>query len=175
MAMKKEENHILHIIKERRSIRKFNVNKNISNDIVKNIIEAASYAPSGHNNQPWRFSIIKSDEMKKKLSNFTAYSNIVKSAGLLIAVFFDKESSYDRDKDLMAIGACIQNMLLYISSIGLGAVWLGEILKNKEKVREALVVDEKKELMAVIAIGFPDQMPRFPGRKTTEELILNEF
>jgi hypothetical protein len=36
----------------------------------------------------------------------------------------------------MSLGACVENMLLTIHSMGPGEVWLGEILKNKERVRE---------------------------------------
>jgi nitroreductase len=55
-----------------------------------------------------------------------------------------------------AVGASIQNMLLTIHSMELGGVWLGEILKNKEKVGELLRVDKDLELMAVVALGHPN-------------------
>jgi nitroreductase len=48
-------------------------------------------------------------------------------------------------------------MLLYIHSAGLGAVWLGEILKNKEKVLKLIGGPDDIELMAVIALGYPEQ------------------
>jgi nitroreductase len=60
-------------------------------------------------------------------------------------------------KDVQAVGACIQNMLLTIRSIGLGGVWLGEILKNKQKVEELLGAGEDLELMAVVALGHPHE------------------
>jgi hypothetical protein len=59
-------------------------------------------------------------------------------------------------KDVLAVGASIQNMLLTIHSMGLGGVWLGEILKNKERVGELLGAEAGLELMAVIALGYPD-------------------
>jgi len=168
-------NEILEVIKNRRSIRKFETDKEIPPNIIKEIILAGSFAPSGHNNQPWRFVIIRDNDKKQKLSQLTAYGNIVKSSNTLIAVFINHKHSYDRDKDLMAIGACIQNMLLYITSIGLGAVWLGEILKNKDKVREILDISADNELMALLALGYPAQNPKSPGRKSVEELILSEY
>jgi nitroreductase len=63
---------------------------------------------------------------------------------------------YDRTKDVQAVGASIQNMLLTIHSMELGGVWLGEILQNKEKVGELLRVDKDLELMAVVALGHPN-------------------
>jgi nitroreductase len=46
---------------------------------------------------------------------------------------------------------------LTIHALGLGGVWLGEILKNKEKVRELLGADQDLELMAVVALGYPSR------------------
>lgn len=53
------------------------------------------------------------------------------------------------------MGACIQNMLLAAHALGLGAVWLGEILKNADGVRRLLGLSENLELMAVVALGHP--------------------
>ncbi|MCX7770593.1 MAG: nitroreductase family protein [Proteobacteria bacterium] len=168
-------NEIFEVIKKRRSIRKFEADKSIPIETIKDIISAGSFAPSGHNNQPWRFVVIKDKDMKTEVSRLTAYGSIVKSADTLIAVFINHPASYDRDKDLMAIGACIQNMLIYISSLGLGAVWLGEILKNKDRVRDLLKISSDNELIAVIALGYPAHSPKSPGRKSVEELILNVY
>ncbi len=172
--MKRDED-ILELIKNRRSVRKFQLDREITVETLKSIITAGSFAPSGHNNQPWRFVLVKDKELKSKISKFTNYGSIVNSANALIAVFFHHPDSYDRDKDLMAIGACIQNMLLYITSLGLGSVWLGEILKNKERVRELLNIPPEDELMAVIALGYPAFIPKPTSRKPVEELIINVY
>ena len=147
---------IFEIIKTRRSIRKF-TDKPVPDETIDKIIEAGIWAPSGLNNQPWKFGVIRDDGLKTKISGLTHYSKIVLSADTLIAVFLDNSTSYDRTKDTLAVGACIQNMLLYIHSAGLGAVWLGEILKNKEKVLKLIGGPDDIELMAVIALGHPEQ------------------
>ena len=145
---------IFEIIKTRRSIRKF-TEEPVPDEVIDRIIEAGIWAPSGLNNQPWKFAIIRDNELKTKISGLTHYSQIVLSSNVLIAVFLDHSSGYDRTKDSQAIGACIQNMLLFIHSIGLGAVWLGQILKNRDKVLELIKGPEELELMAVIALGHP--------------------
>jgi nitroreductase len=142
------------LIKTRRSIRKF-TQEAVDGEVIDKIIEAGIWAPSGLNNQPWRFAVIKDNDLKQEISALTHYSKVVVSAKVLIAVFLDTASSYDRTKDLQAIGACIQNMLLYIHSMGLGAVWLGEILKSRKEVLSIVDGPEDFELMAVIALGHP--------------------
>jgi nitroreductase len=146
--------NLFEIIRTRRSIRKF-TEKPVADEVIEKIIEAGTWAPSGLNNQPWRFAVIKESELKREISTLTHYSKVVLSANALIAVFLDNASSYDRTKDVQAIGACIQNMLLFIHSEGLGAVWLGEILKSRERVLSIVNGSEDLELMAVIALGYP--------------------
>lgn len=158
------------LIKTRRSIRKF-TDEPVSDEMVDTIIEAGIWAPSGLNNQPWRFAVIRDKAFKKSISELTHYKKIVLMADVLIAVFLDNGESYDRTKDVMAVGACIENMLLFIHSQGFGAVWLGEILKNKEKVRELVKGHEDLELMAVCAVGHPAEKGGKPGRKGLEETV----
>ena len=142
------------LIKTRRSIRKF-TDEPVSDETIDNIIGAGTWAPSGLNNQPWKFAVIRDVELKTNISTLTRYSRIVLNADTLIAVFLDNSLSYDRTKDCQAVGACIQNMLLAVHSMGLGAVWLGEILKNKDRMLELIGGPSALELMAVIALGHP--------------------
>lgn len=137
-------------------------------------IEAASWAPSGLNNQPWRFALIWDKPSQQSLAALTRYSNILQSASVLIAVFLDQEASYDYTKDCQAIGACLQNLLLSLHSMGLGAVWIGEILKNKARVVETLELPGRIELMAIVAVGHPAHRNQKSHRKPMEDLILLE-
>ena len=79
---------------------------------------------------------------------------------------------YDRDKDIMAIGACIQNMLLQAYCLGIGSCWLGEILNKKNEVREALRVKSDYELMAVISFGYAKKQSGKGSRKKIQGFIL---
>jgi len=139
------------------------------------ILEAARWAPSGLNNQPWKFIVVQKRETIEKLAGCTRYSSIVKGAGVLIAVFLDTSLMYDRTKDVQATGASIQNMLLASHELGLGAVWLGEILNNKEQVNLILETPESFELMAVLAIGYPDGNTPKSSRKELHEIAFEEL
>lgn len=147
-------NLVIETIRTRRSVREFD-KRPVSEDEVNLILESGLWAPSGRNNQPWKFAVIRDSSLKKDLSTLTHYGSIIQQAQVCIAVFLDHSKSYDRTKDVQAIGASIQNMLLTIHSMGLGGVWLGEILKNKERVAKLLRAGEELELMAVIALGHP--------------------
>jgi nitroreductase len=165
---------VLDVIKSRRSIRCFK-KQAVDEKLVKEIIEAGSWAPSGLNNQPWKFVVVRSPAVKDKLAELTHYRTIIQEAPVCIAVFLDTALSYDRTKDIQAIGACMQNMLLAIHALGLGGVWLGEILKNSEKVKQLLGVSPALEFMAVVALGYPDEKNITAERKKLNEVILSEI
>jgi nitroreductase len=160
---------MIEIIKNRRSIREYKKDMPSAKDIDK-ILDAARWAPSGLNNQPWRFLVIDDIEKKDGLRAFTKYEDTIKSAPVVIAVCMDIADSYNRDKDLMAIGACIQNMLLAAHSLGLGTCWMGEILNKKEEASKYLGLDDDLELLAVVAVGYPDERIDEPSRKPLKSL-----
>lgn len=162
---------IFELIRTRRSIRKF-TDKPVPDEVIDRIIGSGIWAPSGMNNQPWKFAVIKNSELKKEMSGLTRYSKIVAGANVLIAVFLDNSLSYDRTKDCQAIGACLQNMLLSVHALGLGAVWLGEILKNKDTVLKLIGGQKDLELMALIALGYPAEKGGKVTRKGPEQTVI---
>jgi nitroreductase len=159
------------MIKTRRSIRRFRADR-LDDVLLQKVLEAGRWAPSGLNNQPWRFAIITKREVIQEIATLTHYTKIVLAAPALIPVFLDTEKSYHREKDIQAIGACLQNMLLEAHSLGLGAVWLGEIIKSNVRIKEILGLGAELELMAVVALGYPDEKPRSIGRKELKDLIV---
>jgi nitroreductase len=173
MNVEKSDSEVMRAIYERRSVRNF-TEAPIERRVIQEILRAASWAPSGLNNQPWRFAVLWDHGVKEELGRLTRYGAVLKNAAVLIPVFLDKDSCYDRVKDCQAIGACLQNLLLAVHSHGLGATWIGEILKNKEKVLAILELPERLELMAVVAVGHPLHHNQTSHRKPIEELVVLE-
>lgn len=165
---------ILEAIRARRSVRDF-TDQELMEEQIEQILEAGRWAPSGLNNQPWRFAIVKNREVKEQIAACTSYARTIKGANLLIAVFLDTDVMYDRTKDVQAIGACIQNMLLAVHDLGLGACWMGEILNRRDQVERILQVPKSFELMTVLAIGYPEPGEHSSSRKILTELVKARF
>lgn len=161
------------LIRKRRSIRVFS-DRAVENNKLRKILEAGRWAPSGLNNQPWRFVLIQNRDIKDKLSEFTEYSYIIKRANCVILVFLDKKNSYNFIKDVQAIGACIENMLLCSYDLGIGSCWMGEILNQKTKVNKFLKIKSQHELMAAIALGYYKKRPK-SRRICLDKLIIKEI
>ena len=161
-------------IRKRRSIREFTEDA-VSRDDLHRIVKAGIWAPSGLNNQPWRFILVRDQATREELSALTSYSHIIRGSSALIVVFLDKDAMYNEIKDHQAAGSCIQNMLLCVEELGLGAVWLGQILQNKEKVNGVFSLDDNFDLMAVLAIGRPQHRNQKSQRKPLADFILQEI
>ncbi len=158
----------------RRSIRNY-TDEPVSREELRKIVEAGTMAPSGLNNQPWRFVTVQDKAVLQRLSKLTKYSHIIGKAAACIVVFIDKNAMYHEVKDHQSMGACHQNMLLAAHAMGLGAVWLGEILRSAREVRELCGLPDAMELMAVIALGHPAGTGGRADRRPLEEVLVKEL
>lgn len=71
------------VIAARRSIRKFKPDT-ISDDVIRQLIDAARLAPSGSNLQPARFIVAKSPQAKESIGKCTPYKFVVKAAVIFV-------------------------------------------------------------------------------------------
>jgi nitroreductase len=158
-------------ITTRRSVREF-TDEPVAEEELDRMIEAARWAPSGLNNQPWRFMKVLDRTLMVEISNMTKYRGVVAGAAALIAVFLDHEDMYDRTKDLLATGAAVENLLLSAHAMGLGACWLGEILARRTDVEAALEVPDDLELVALVTVGRPAPRERTGVRHPLEKIVV---
>jgi len=173
--MSRTDNPVIRALLERRSIRKFTGQPVDRQDILA-ILEAGRWAPSGLNNQPWRFLVINGDDPRRApLAESTKYAHIIRAAAACIAVTLEKSAMYSEMKDHQGAGACVQNMLVAAHALGLGAVWIGQIVNDQAASLAALGLDpDIHELQAIIALGHPDQRGG-STRKPLSELLLEEI
>ena len=75
-------------IQQRRSIRKY-VSDDVSDEIIKRMLEAARLAPSGSNTQPWRFVVVRDAKVRKELCQIRSGQKFIKEAPVSIVCFAD--------------------------------------------------------------------------------------
>ena len=169
---------VMSCIVNRRSVRTY-LSKEVSRDDITNLVTAASWAPSGNNLQPWRFSVVmENKDLLKELASLTVFRKWVQNASCLIAVFLDSNATdttihNTQMKHVQSIGAAIQNLLLAAHELGLATCWIGEILKHEDEVREVLGVSHDLQLMAVIAVGYSTTHDAQSTRRDISRSILN--
>ncbi|WP_346867395.1 MULTISPECIES: nitroreductase family protein [unclassified Clostridium] len=168
-------------IETRRSIRNFN-SKEVSNDIIEEIVNAAAYAPSWKNSQVTRYYAIKDAKVKdaiiEAMPDFNKPS--CKSAPVIIVSSVVKfRSGYTRDGgfdsakgDGWQMYDCgLSNMifLLKAKELGLGTVILG--IFDEAKVTEIVGIPDTEEIVSVIPIGYFDEEVAMPKRKFADTIL----
>ena len=149
----------INFIKTRRSKRKF-LDKEVSDEMVKELIDAARHAPLSRNCQPWEFVIVRSLELKKKLAELKEEVNQghILGSNLIIAVCVNTEKSkYRWAED----GVCAaMNILLAAHILGLGAVYVTGYSATDSgmttKLKEILGLPEYIVPVSLIPVGYAD-------------------
>ncbi|MBO5094855.1 MAG: nitroreductase family protein [Lachnospiraceae bacterium] len=170
-------------IKGRRSIRKFKDTK-IDHQLLEDIIETASYAPSWKHTQIVRYVAIEG-ALKDKIGGectpmFPNNGVIIQNAPMLIAVTVIKNRcGYERDGSFTTprgdtwqmydAGVASEAFCLAAYEQGIGSVIMG--IFDGDAVSSLLEIPEDRELVALIPIGYPDEEPAAPRRKPVSDLL----
>ncbi len=178
----------------RRAVRDYKPHE-VPDDIIKELIKAGTYAPSGQNRQPWRFVVVKDKDVIARLSERTkkllldgignskdpeAESlatalkmpgfNVFYNAPVLVLIFSSPDAmSPERDCSLAA-----ENMMLAARSLGIGSCFIGLALQmgSDDATLEELKVPKDHRLIAPLVFGYPiKDIQTAPPRK--EDVILN--
>ncbi len=147
-------------IRKRSSIRKFR-DGNIPDDVLHRILEAARWAPSPFNTQPWEFIIIKDKETLKAISKYARYSGYLSDAPMAIAVIVSPINSKfswieSIGEPRFAAAMAVQNMMLAAWEMGVGTCWVSI---EREKVGEILDVPGTHFVLTVMPLGYPETIP----------------
>jgi nitroreductase len=179
-------------IKERRSCRKF-LPDAVSEEAIEKILEAAIWAPSPANNQPWEFVVITNQDIKKKIHAESVeckkalyeksgwawvdkyQAGFLLEAPVIVAIIGDPvktglhkflegtETTYQH-----GCAAAIQNMLLIAHAQGLGSLWF--TLFDRGTMKKTLGVDPSKEPLALVCLGKAADSPIQTPRKNVKEM-----
>jgi nitroreductase len=152
----------LNLLFARRSVRVYQ-QQEVSDDLVRDLLEAAMSAPSAVAKDPWEFIVVRQRETLAEIAAGLPNGGMLRQAALGIVVCGDLERAHDRQLSylLQDCSAAIENLLLAASALGLGACWLG-VHPREERVqhlRRLLRIPEHVLPITVIAIGWPAESP----------------
>jgi len=165
-------------INTRKSIRKYE-GKQVSDEIIKELLDAARKAPSAKNVQSHRYFVVKDKSTKDKLVEAGAFKqSFVKDAPLIIVCCADP-SQYPESTDVDEVAANYANidlsiaasfLVLQATELGLGTVFVAWIYRDK--IKEILNIPKNYIIPFVISVGYPAENPNPKTRKDLEEIIL---
>lgn len=168
-------------IKTRRSIPLVS-DKEVSKELIEQIIESAIYAPNHHRTEPWRFFVLTGDG-RKKLGNVLGeiiaarqedplseesqkkikrvQKNPLRSPVVItVAVEPSNADKVILKEEFAAVSSAIQNMLLTAHALGLGAIWRSGAICYERKVSDLFNLSENGEVAGFIYIGYPEIEPK---------------
>jgi nitroreductase len=162
------------IMQHRKSIRAFNTQIPETNKILS-LFEAARWAPSSANNQPWRYIYATSNEIEKfeKILDCLADSNKVwasKAPILIISltkILTNTGKSYRHN--FYDTGAANMALALQAVNLGMQAHVMGGF--DIEKVRINFNINEEFEPVVIIAAGYPGDVKYLPENLQMREQI----
>lgn len=176
---------ILEAICKRRSVRVFE-DKEVSQEVIKEIIEASKYYPSWKNTQTARFIAIYDKDLKDKIANnavlgFDHNKEIIsKTPVLMVLATVNGRSGYERDGSPTTskgshfqsfdAGAAAYTFQLAAYAKGLGSVVLG--IYDEEKIKEYLNMGEDMSVSCLIPLGYGNLELPAPPRKSVDDLLI---
>ncbi len=166
---------VFEAIRNRRSIRAF-TGEDVSEEEVERLIDAARWAPSAGNIQPWEFIVIRDRKTKRRVSAAALDQTFIEEAPVVVVVCANHMRSArgygSRGTTLYCLqdtAAAVQNLLLAAYALGLGTCWVGAF--REEEVKKALNIVGGVRPVAIIPVGHAAEEPEAQWRRPKREIV----
>ena len=141
---------------KRISVRKYEP-REVEPEKVTRILKAAMAAPSAGNQQPWEFYVVTDKTKIKELSQCSPYAGCAANAPVVIVPCYRVKGLRFPEFDTIDLAIATENILLEITALGLGGVWLAvaPVQDRMEKVEAALGIEDNLRAYALVPLGYP--------------------
>jgi len=158
------------LARTRRSIRRYRPDPP-SEDVLLQVLEAARWAPSAVNSQPWHFVVVRDASRRRALADKARLFRVFRwrhlaTAPVVVAIVGDPRGNRWMTVDCALAGA---NLMLAAHSLGLGTCWIGGF--DQDALRPVLGVPPEREIVGLVTLGYPAENPKPPPRIPLERLI----
>ncbi len=158
-------------IQLRRSVRAYQ-DKEIEDEKLNRVLEAARLAPSASNRQEWKFMVVKDKDAKNKLAIAASRQTFIAEAPIVIvacATESQSTMSCGQRRYTIDLSIAVSFMILQAQELGLGTCWIGDF--NEANVKEILGIPDYIRVVAITPLGYPAQDPAARSRKKMEQIV----
>ncbi len=145
-------------LRSRRTVRKFSDRK-VSDDVLDKILNAARWAPSSRNQQPWELIVVTQKSTLREMGEIASTGSFIADAPIAIAILMK-----NADQPGMDAGRALQQMEIMAWSEGLGTCFVTLTEDQKQRIANLLRIPEGADLITVLPFGF--RSDDFRGRGT---------
>ena len=164
------------LIRNRESIRNYDPDRPVPEEVLLRILEAGRLAPSAVNFQPWRFLVISSPEMLAKVRPCYPRPWFADAPHILVVVGRE-DDAWVREADgynslETDLTIAMDHMILAAEYEGVGTCWVGAY--NPFKLKEALSLTDDETVYSITPLGYPKAGFEKKGskkRKAMEEVV----
>lgn len=179
---------IMDLIKSRRSIGAVE-DREVPDDVIRELLEAAIWAPNHKKTEPWKFRVVKG-EGRVKFGEEMARIAAAKAAGLseeeaqkkiekarkaplrapvIIVIATSPSGKVPEIEEVTATGCALQNLLLVAAEKGLATkVRTGDMAYEKE-LHKFLQLDENDKIIGFVYVGYPKKESEIKAQRTPAE------
>lgn len=158
------------IIEQRRSIfPKDYTDTEISQEVVEEIVNSATFAPNHKRTKPWRFKIFKGEEKAQLASEMQAiykaitpeqlflekkYADIgfkINKANVVVSIVVNFSGMVPEWEEIAATSMAVQNMYLTCTANNIGCYWSSP--KIVEELKDSLTIEENQQCLGLFYMG----------------------
>jgi nitroreductase len=155
---------IFEVIEKRRSVRKYE-GRDIADDDLRKILEAARLAPSAYNAQEYKIFVVKEKQKKEVLASAVAQPFIAQAPVILAGIALNPDRKYYA----IDIAIAFDHISLSATALGIGSCWIGAF--GNEQIKEIIGAPENSKVVILMPLGYPADKPIPKMRKSFDELV----
>lgn len=163
---------VFEAVRKRRSIRDY-LDKDVEEEKLLRIMEAARLAPSARNRQEWRFIIVKDKNLKERLVKEASPHQpfMLKAPIVIVAYVLDKDYVMRCGVPAHYIDVAIALTHIHLQAVeeGLGTCWIGSFYQDK--VKDVLSLPKEAEVIQLMTLGYPAEDPPQRPRLPLDEIV----
>ena len=162
---------VLEAIRTRRSIRTY-LPREIEQQKLDQVLDAARLAPSGANRQAWKFVVVRDPAIRSQLAGITRGQDFIAEAPVVIAaVATDPTATTGSGEPAhrIDIAIAVDHITLAAHALGLGTCWIGAF--DQRGAERVLGVPRSAEVVVLLTLGYASKEGVFRGRKSIEEIV----
>lgn len=190
--MENKKDEINQLIRSRRSVfpKQFEAGRRVPDELIQQVLENATWAPSHGNLQPWKF-VVFTGEGLNKLSSFQSelykessganfkqatfdnlQANPLKASHVIaICMKRDPNKKFPEIEEICATATAVQNIYLSVSAYGLGGYWTTGGVTYNEKAKPFFGLGEDDKLLGFFYIGYVAVPSPAKARAPIEEKV----
>ena len=154
-------------IKGRRSVRRYKMDP-VPLDVLGKLVEAATWAPTGANRQPWKYVVVADPKVARNVKRVSPMMWGAAPACIFVCIDTTLNGARPEARTGLATGFPSQNIMLAAYALGLGTCPIGGF--NRDAVRRLLEIPDELDPMLLITVGYPDETPEVKPRRPMGEV-----